>query len=356
MENKSKILPPANGRKLWRVRLASASAKKAVGSNFSMECFNNSMKISAAGTSFLTRRPPSKRPKNKPGMPKDFVFVDLLPVKTQEAEMTGSNDLASISSAPTSASASTSGSLPPSPTSDDDSIFSNLDSATMMSELDGTGAYVQDTFSTDTRAEMGLGIMNIDFGMGWQSQEAASGAAELAPLAYSMNGIDTSSTPHFNNFVFGTTRGEDITSNTTMQPRGHKRAYTVDAAPNLKRSKSTTDRRRSGEIQFKAYHAPVAGPRKQLNHRHTMSAPVVPQIKSQQPQPVSNLEDFMLLNEQITVFLNDSDTSDAGEYSPVSEFVPEVDNTKLSNFKGCANDQFMAHKPEEFDFNSFVTF
>lgn len=322
------------------------------------------MKISAAGTSFLTRRPPSKRPKNKPGMPKDFVFVDLLPVKTQDAEMTGSNDLTSISSAPTSASASTSGSLPPSPTSDDDSIFSNIDSATMMSELDGSGAYVQDVFSNDTRAEMGLGITNIDFGMGWQSQEAASGAAELAPLAYSMNGIDTSSTPQFNSFVFGTTRGGDDVDVDTMQavqPRGHKRAYTVGeistgAAPILKRSKSAGDRRRSGEIQFKAYHAPVAGPRKQLAHRHTMSAPVVPQIKSQPQQAASNLEDFMLLNEQITVFLSDSDASDAGDYSPVSELVPEVDNLKFSNFKGCANDQFMVHKPEDFDFNSFVTF
>lgn len=284
-------------------------------------------------------------------MPKDFVFVDLLPVKSQEEEMAGLNDLASVSS---SASASNSGSLPPSPTSDDDSIFSTLDSATMLSDLDcSVGGYIQDT-QLDTRPELGLGIMNMDFGMGWQSQEAAPGAAELAQFSYASHDLTSSASPQIENFGLDTTHMHNAA---VTHPRGHKRAHTVGdiatGVPALKRSKSSGDRRKSGEIQFKAYQAPVAGPRKQFAHKHTMSAPVVPQVASQ-PPAASNLEDFMLLNEQITVFLNDSDVSESSDYSP--GFVPEVDNKLSHGLKGCSTDQFLTLRPGEFDFNSFVTF
>lgn len=75
-----RVLPPANGKKRWRVRrLVSAGS---LDNTSSLECLNNSLKISAAG-SFMMKRPPLKRPKLKPGMPKDFVFVDLSPVKSE---------------------------------------------------------------------------------------------------------------------------------------------------------------------------------------------------------------------------------------------------------------------------------
>lgn len=222
-----------------------------------------------------------------------------------------------------------------------------------MAELDQSLMYVQDTHLADSQPEMGLGLLNIDFGVSWQTREAAPSASELAPLAYPIQ--HAASTPQIGN-EFDTTQRAPMN-----QPHGHKRAYTVaeiptGGAPSLKRSRSAGDRRRSGEIQFKPYHAPVAGPRKQLGHRHTVSAPVVPQIKNQQ-SAVSNLEDFMLLNEQISVFLSDSETSETNsDYSPTMEFVPEVDNPKHpQTLKGCA-DQFLVPKPEDFDFNSFVTF
>lgn len=49
----------------------------------SNECFNNSLRISQ-GEKFTVKRPPLKRPKNKPGKPKDFVFVDLSPIKAEQ--------------------------------------------------------------------------------------------------------------------------------------------------------------------------------------------------------------------------------------------------------------------------------
>lgn len=50
-------------------------------SDSSIECMQNSLKISTAASLLPLKRQPLKRPKNKPGMPKDFVFVDLSPVK-----------------------------------------------------------------------------------------------------------------------------------------------------------------------------------------------------------------------------------------------------------------------------------
>ncbi|KAL6451150.1 hypothetical protein SBY92_002488 [Candida maltosa Xu316] len=54
----------------------------------SIECLNNSLKIVAAASKFTIKRPPLRRPKNKPGKPKDFVFVDLSPVQSEEEETT----------------------------------------------------------------------------------------------------------------------------------------------------------------------------------------------------------------------------------------------------------------------------
>lgn len=42
------------------------------------------MRITSSGTKFTVKKPQSKRPKNKPGCKKDFVFVDLSPVKSEE--------------------------------------------------------------------------------------------------------------------------------------------------------------------------------------------------------------------------------------------------------------------------------
>ncbi|CAN3359339.1 hypothetical protein DICA3_D03202 [Diutina catenulata] len=75
----TQVLPPANGKKLWRVKRSPS-----VDLDRSTECLNNSLKISAAAGKFTVKRPPLRRPKNKPGKPKDFVFVDLSPIKDDE--------------------------------------------------------------------------------------------------------------------------------------------------------------------------------------------------------------------------------------------------------------------------------
>lgn len=128
-----KVLPPANGKKLWRVRkstpnthqrsnslpgnksttspillksnrscstssIASTTATANNNTNnsspmqsSSIECLNNSLKIVAAASKFTIKRPPLRRPKNKPGKPKDFVFVDLSPVQSDISSESESN-------------------------------------------------------------------------------------------------------------------------------------------------------------------------------------------------------------------------------------------------------------------------
>lgn len=93
------VAPPTNGKKLWRVKRASCSGPS--GQDSSLECLNNSLRISAAGKLFMQKRPPSKRPRSKPGMPKDFVFVDLSPIKTSEdelASLSSNSDFSAMSS------------------------------------------------------------------------------------------------------------------------------------------------------------------------------------------------------------------------------------------------------------------
>ena len=126
-----KVLPPANGKKLWRVRKSTPNTHQRSNSlpgnkssttlpillkssnrscstssiastttttttnnnnnnsspmqNSSIECLNNSLKIVAAASKFTIKRPPLRRPKNKPGKPKDFVFVDLSPVQSDNS-------------------------------------------------------------------------------------------------------------------------------------------------------------------------------------------------------------------------------------------------------------------------------
>lgn len=113
----SKVLPPANGKKLWRVKKSQPSRNNSISSHSStsksasnsstsshqsnaslnsiqtsMECLNNSLRIAAAASKFTIKRPPLRRPKNKPGKPKDFVFVDLSPVQSENTTNDTNNE------------------------------------------------------------------------------------------------------------------------------------------------------------------------------------------------------------------------------------------------------------------------
>lgn len=74
----SKVLPPANGKKLWRVKKTQPSRHSSISSSSttshqsnaslnsiqtSMECLNNSLRIAAAASKFTIKRPPLRRPK-----------------------------------------------------------------------------------------------------------------------------------------------------------------------------------------------------------------------------------------------------------------------------------------------------
>ncbi|KAG7663502.1 uncharacterized protein J8A68_002961 [[Candida] subhashii] len=142
MHSKNTVLPPANGKKLWRVKRSTSTSQASHNSAISqtsLECLKNSLQISAATAangSFSARRPSLKRPKNKPGMPKDFVFVDLSPVKSEISEKEDSPNVITpamqFPSPPMSVDESTN--LFDSPdasetntSSDNDSVFSSID-------------------------------------------------------------------------------------------------------------------------------------------------------------------------------------------------------------------------------------
>lgn len=152
------VLPPANGKKLWRVKRSLSTGNPAgLDANSSLECLNNSLRISAAGKQFMVKRPPLKRPKSKPGMPKDFVFVDLSPVKSSDSESDASSAASSTLTSPTTSYASTN--LKQSPLQDFDDGF-----CTQAAELltyNAPMALYDETL-------LGLGLMNVAYDYGTQ--------------------------------------------------------------------------------------------------------------------------------------------------------------------------------------------
>lgn len=156
------VLPPANGKKLWRVkRSVSASSTTSLDSNSSLECLNNSLKISAAGKQFLVRRPPMKRPKFKPGMPKDFVFVDLSPVKTASDD---ENESVSSASSVMSATSSPTKESPLSLTNESFGSFGDEDAFGSTFANYNYNQNQQCGFDLlDDNALLGLGLLNVQY-------------------------------------------------------------------------------------------------------------------------------------------------------------------------------------------------
>ncbi|CAD1811887.1 hypothetical protein FOB58_003981 [Candida parapsilosis] len=200
------VLPPANGKKLWRVKRSVSSSSSSHSSNStqsqtSVECLNNSLKIAAAASKFSIRRPPMRRPKNKPGKPKDFVFVDLSPVKSDEEEvhehthMLETEAIAGVknytppsSAVAASAAAGNTTFTPPTPFNEqlpsptvsvEESIF-DLPALNEYDEYDAS--HVGETTPTE---ELGLGIMNLD--VDWnqpqpiQQQQLQQAPQQMAP-------------------------------------------------------------------------------------------------------------------------------------------------------------------------------
>lgn len=149
------VAPPANGKKLWRVKRTPSIGSSSMEADLSLECLNSSLKISAAGRLALCKRPPTKRPKLKPGMPRDFIFVDLSPIKTELEDET--------SSVPAASSTSTD-SDPLSPLSLINYSFqeSCLDEDISQCSFDGT--FIDSSTMREEDEFFELGIMDMGFG------------------------------------------------------------------------------------------------------------------------------------------------------------------------------------------------
>lgn len=158
---------------MWRVKRKPSTSSGSASNSTSIECLNNSLKISTAAASYVVKRPPLRRPKNKPGKPKDFVFVDLSPVKSEEQEVV-----------PKVSAKSTSNTLPlhqamPSPTSSvEDSVNSSIFDFTQWDDsfnLTEEGALATATTTTEGEKEvlLGLGIQFAGLEQWTEQQEAA---------------------------------------------------------------------------------------------------------------------------------------------------------------------------------------
>ena len=153
------VLPPANGKKMWRVkRTPSTNSKEGQQSDSSRECLNSSLKISAAGKTFMMRRPPMKRPRAKFGESRAFVFVDLSPVKSEE-------DSKSITSVTSDASfeAAISPRQETAPIFCDEFSFMSTSSVSDENLEQSLARYDLQAAMLDEDTLFGLGLMDIDY-------------------------------------------------------------------------------------------------------------------------------------------------------------------------------------------------
>lgn len=406
----TRIEPPANGTKMWRVKRSVSASHQShlknskLDPNSSVECLQNSLKISAAGNQYQVRKPPLRRPKNKPGMPKDFVFVDLSPVKNtdESSDEAEKNSLVSPSISPgtTFFGNKDSGNTLPyfelsssndsfqSLQSDDESMLSSFDNASVLSNSStfDTEPYMQVENQINTQssgnnnAMLGLGIMNMDL-----TSNAGHWMPENGNICYQENfnyepmmtyhsslnpfpAMDqTQADPQCQNLKRSNTVPELPTQEIlkSQQSNSHKRAKSA-SEPSKKRFGST--------FQFKAYKAPPTKEKKtarpKLNHRRTISEPAASTI----PKKTSGLEAFMDLNNQISVALaNDessfdetnSFTAESNSLTPNTDYSEtedcDHDLLKSSNMDayflgGCAPNQFLPQNQLDFDFNAFVSY
>lgn len=255
------VLPPANGKKLWRIkRLVSSGLPTLADALSSLECFNSSQKISAAGKQFMLRRPPLKRPKLKPGMPKDFVFVDLSPVKLEESgEEAVSSSNSSVCSSPTV-----------------DTVFSgHLPSSSYSNTLNYSYNYASDDLYGPCFDELllGLGLMGVEFPESMQPVEPQ------LPVNMGMQ-----------NGCFETPQFPQLAQFEAPQP--------VQQLASPETPQHSQKRRKSaGGFTFKSYTGPGNGIKKKKtnNHRRCFSEPAKKQQvqKVQPPTPPTTLEDFL---------------------------------------------------------------
>ncbi|KAG5418628.1 hypothetical protein I9W82_004156 [Candida metapsilosis] len=403
------VLPPANGKKLWRVKRSvssSAHSSTSTQSQTSVECLNNSLKIAAAGSKFSIRRPPMRRPKNKPGKPKDFVFVDLSPVKSDEEAHEQSkmleNEVIGKYTPPTDAAAAAATTLtPPTPFNEqlpsptvsiEESIFElpPLNEYEEYNNANGSQSSFTSAGEASPAEELGLGIMNLD--VDWnqpqpiQQQQQQQQQPELPQvpqlsqefISQQLYGYQQAMMQQhlqiqqlqqqlfeqqqraIESQIISATSTPALSQQSQFQlqsPLKEPIAPQQQPTPSLPVKKS---RKAAGQLQFKTYQpkhqrsaseACIKKPVRKPHHRSN-SVPYTPvqqqQQQQQQQQPASqqynaiamqsadsscsdvSLDDFMMLNDQISMNLNlNSNPTVNGQHSsftPVSEYSEEHDN------------------------------
>lgn len=406
------VLPPANGKKLWRVKRSVSSSthsSTSTQSQTSVECLNNSLKIAAAGSKFSIRRPPMRRPKNKPGKPKDFVFVDLSPVKSDEEAHEQSkmleNEVIGKYTPPTDATAAAATTLtPPTPFNEqlpsptvsiEESIFElpPLNEYEEYNNANGSQTSFASAGEASPAEELGLGIMNLD--VDWnqpqpiqqqqqqpelpqvpqmsqefisqqlygyqqammqqhlQIQQLQQQLFEQQQRAIESQIISATSTPALSQ------QPQFQLQSPLKEPIAPQQQQQQQPTPSLPVKKS---RKAAGQLQFKTYQpkhqrsaseACIKKPVRKPHHRSN-SVPYTPVQQQQQQQAASqqynavamqsadsscsevSLDDFMMLNNQISMNLNlnlNPTVNGHSSFTPVSEYSEEHD------------DQFGAGKP-----------
>ncbi|KAI5957833.1 hypothetical protein KGF57_003100 [Candida theae] len=410
------VLPPANGKKLWRVKRSVSSSSTSSTSNQSqpsVECLNSSLKIAAAGSKFSIRRPPMRRPKNKPGKPKDFVFVDLSPVKSDEEAqfdqskiMQGQEGIASAAAtaaatatataAATATATATATLTPPTPFNEqlpsptvsiEESIF-ELPALNEYDEYNASRSSLGSAGSGETTPseELGLGIMNL--GVDWnqpqpiqQQQPQPQSAQQQMPqmsqefISQQLYGYQQAMLQQhlqiqqlqqqlfeqqqraIESQIISATSTPALPQQPQFQqlqspfkePQQKQQPQQTPSLP------ATKTRKTAGQLQFKTYQpkhqrsaseACIKKPVRKPHHR-TYSVPFTPVQPQQQQQPQQysampmqsvdsscsdvSLDDFMLLNDQISMNLNlnqqhQHQQQQLSSFTPVSEYSEEYDD------------------------------
>lgn len=391
--NSTIIENPANKQKRWRIKKESSLTKnsKTPKQNRVIECLHNSLQIAAAGQQCQTRKPLSKRPRKRSGMPRNFVFVDLSPVKnlddssdedektslvspttTPDTTVLDNQKLNTASNYELSASNDSFQSLQ----SDEESIFSSLEDSSIMSKSStfGNESYMQEynqinTHHTENNNTMlGLGLLNMDM-----SSNAGHWMSENADIYQEDMNLEPSVAYHSHINPFP----ENTQSSIEPQYDNLKRSNTVPKLPTQskktihKRAKSTSEaskKKTSSSLQFRAYKAPLAKEKKEeLSHRRTISEPVLATPKE------TDLLDFIDFNNQMHMALNGDEfsnkanlvMSESSSFTPNTEYSDADDytndlltSTNMDAFLigGCGSNEIMGHNQFDFDFNSYVSY
>lgn len=385
-----------NSTKLKRTK------KSKLDPNSSIKCLQNSLKISAAGNPCQVRKPRSKRPKNKPGMPKEFVFVDLSPVKSVVDDSSDEGDKSTLVS-PTitpdtiafdKQDLNTAPYFDLSPSndsfhslqSDDESIFSSFDNSSIFSNSStfGIDSYIQDCGQFDTQSSGNNGNNNAMLGLGIVNMDATSNAGNLLSQTgniYYQGDFDHEPIMTFHPSINPLPVMEQ--SEIFPQFQSLKRSSTVPQLPtqNLqasshRRTKSASEpskKKYGSTFQFKAYKTPHFKEKKsekpQLNDSST-----IPEPFATVPRTATGLEDFMDFSNKMSVALNgdqscsDETNSLIPEYSIVTPNTDYSENEEYASDllkapsmgeylpRGCGSNDFFGENQLDFDFNAFVSY